>query len=52
MLVLVIVIVWLTAGALFWAALTGLELRFAIARRKHAPVPVDSVAIDPRAKTS
>ena len=51
MLVLATVIVWVAAGALFWAALTGLELRFAIASRKHAQVSVDSVAIDPRPKT-
>ena len=37
MLVLAIVIVWVAAAALFWVAFTGLQLRFAIARRKHAP---------------
>ena len=37
MLVMTIVVVWVVAAALFWVAFTGLELRFAIARRKHAP---------------
>ncbi len=50
MLVLAVVIVWLTSGALFWVALTGLQLRFELASRKNALVPVNSVAVSPRAK--
>ena len=40
-LVVTVVIVWLTAGALFWVALTGLQLRFELASRKNALVPVN-----------
>ncbi len=52
MLVSAIVVVWLTAGALFWAAFTGLQLRFELARRKNAPVPANSVAVSPRTEAS
>ncbi len=52
MLVLAVVIVWLTSGALFWVALAGLQLRFELASRKNALVPANSVAVSPRATAS
>ncbi len=50
MLVVLIVGMWLLSGALFWVALTGLQLRFELASRKNALVPVHSVALSPHAK--
>ncbi len=52
MLVWAIVIVWVAAAALFWVAFTGLELRFAIARRKHTPEYARSAIPDPTLPTA
>jgi hypothetical protein len=52
MLVLAVVLVWLTAGAMFCVALTGLQLRFELASRKTALAAANSVAVSPRAKAS
>lgn len=50
MLVVTVVIIWLASGALFWMALSGLQLRFELASRKHALVPVNSVVLSPGAR--